>query len=49
MMASFKAKLERVFDKFPKYHMQHLMEDFNAQLDRKDIFKPINGIQFYKK
>jgi hypothetical protein len=36
-------ELERVFDKFPKYHMKILLGDFNAKVDREDIFKPIIG------
>jgi hypothetical protein len=33
-------ELERIFDKFPKYHMKILLGDFNAKVGRKDIFKP---------
>jgi exonuclease III len=36
-------ELERVFDKFPKYHMKILLGDFNARVNRKDIFKPTIG------
>jgi hypothetical protein len=36
---SFYEELERVFDKFPKYHMKILL-DFNAKVVREDIFKP---------
>jgi hypothetical protein len=35
---SFYKELERVFDKFPKYHMK-IMLDFNAKVGREDIFK----------
>jgi hypothetical protein len=35
--------LERVFDKFPKYHMKILLEDFNAKVGKEDIFKPTIG------
>jgi hypothetical protein len=35
-------KLERVFDKFPKYHIQ-ILSDFNAKVGRKGIFKPTTG------
>jgi exonuclease III len=35
---SFYEELERVFDKFPKYHMKILLGDFNAKVGRKDIF-----------
>jgi hypothetical protein len=38
--ASFYEELERVFDKFPKYHMKILLGDFNAKVGREDIFKP---------
>jgi exonuclease III len=37
---SFYEELERVFDKFPKYHMNILLGDFNAKAGREDIFKP---------
>jgi hypothetical protein len=37
---SFYEELEHVFDKFPKYHMKILLEDFNAKGGREDIFKP---------
>jgi exonuclease III len=36
-------ELERVFDKFPKYHMKILLGDFNAKVGRGDIFKPTIG------
>jgi hypothetical protein len=32
-------KLEHVSDKFPKYHMKILLEDFNANEGRVVIFK----------
>jgi hypothetical protein len=32
-------ELEQVFDKFPKYHMNILLGDFNAKVGRKDIFQ----------
>jgi hypothetical protein len=40
---SFYEDLERVFDKFPKYHMNSLLGDFTAKVGRKDIFKPTIG------
>jgi hypothetical protein len=40
---SFYEELERVFDKFPKYHMKILLGDFNAKVGREDIFKPTIG------
>jgi hypothetical protein len=36
-------ELERVFDKFPKYHMKILLGDFNAKIGSKDIFTPTIG------
>jgi hypothetical protein len=40
---SFYEELERVFVKFPKYHMKILLGDFNAKVGREDIFKPTIG------
>jgi hypothetical protein len=40
---SFYKELERVFDKFPKYHMKILLGDFNDKGGREDIFKPTVG------
>jgi hypothetical protein len=40
---SFYEELERVFDKFPKYRMKILLEDFNAKVGGKDIFKTTIG------
>jgi hypothetical protein len=39
----FPEELKRVFDKFPKYHMNILLGDFNAKVGREDIFKPTIG------
>jgi hypothetical protein len=39
---SFYEELERVFDKFPKYHMKILLVNFNAKVGREDIFKTDN-------
>jgi hypothetical protein len=36
----FYEELERVFDKYPKYHKKVLLGNFNAKLGREDIFKP---------
>jgi hypothetical protein len=36
---SFYEGLEPVIDKFPKFHMQILLGDFNAKVGREDIFK----------
>jgi hydroxypyruvate isomerase len=37
MKDSFYEELDHIFDKFPKYHMKILLEDFNAKVDREDI------------
>jgi exonuclease III len=39
----FYEQLERVFDKFPNYHMKILLGDFNVKVSREDISKPTNG------
>jgi hypothetical protein len=39
----FYGEVERVFNKFPKYHTKILFADFNAKLVREDIFKPTIG------
>jgi hypothetical protein len=39
---SFYEESERVFDKFPKYHMKILL-DFNPKVGKEDIFKPTIG------
>jgi hypothetical protein len=45
---SFNEELERVFDKFPKYHTKILL-DFNAKVGREDIFTPkIGNDSLYK-
>ena len=40
---SFYEKLEHVFYNFPKYHMKILLGDFNAKVERENIFKPTTG------
>jgi len=37
---SFYEELEQMFDHFPKYHMEILLGDFNADVGRENIFKP---------
>jgi hypothetical protein len=37
---SFYEELERVFDKFPNYHMKILLGYFSTKVGREDIFKP---------
>jgi hypothetical protein len=36
-------ELERVFDKFSKYHIKILLLDFNEKVDRVNVFKPTIG------
>jgi hypothetical protein len=36
---SFNEEVERVFDKFSKYHMKILLRDFNGKVGRDDILK----------
>jgi exonuclease III len=43
MKGSFCDELERVFDKFCKYHTKMLLGDFNTKVVREDIFKPTIG------
>jgi hypothetical protein len=40
---SFYEELERVFDKFPKYHMKTLLGYFSAKAGKEGIFKPTTG------
>jgi hypothetical protein len=40
---SFYGELERVFNKFLKYHMKSLLGDFSAKVGREVIFKPTIG------
>jgi hypothetical protein len=37
---SFYEELERVFEKFPKYYMNILLEVFDFKVGKEDIFKP---------
>jgi hypothetical protein len=46
---SFYEELERVFDKFPKYHIKILLGNFSAKLDRKDFLNRQLGIKVYTK
>jgi len=32
-----------VFDHFPKYHIKMLLGDFNAKVERENIFRPTTG------
>jgi exonuclease III len=49
MKDSFYEELERVFDKFPQYHMKILLGDFNAKVGREDLFNPAIGMRVYIK
>jgi exonuclease III len=40
---SFCEELERVFDKFPKYHTKILLGDANVKVGKEDIFKHTIG------
>jgi hypothetical protein len=40
---SFYNELECVFRKCPKYHMEMLLGDLNAEVVKEDIFKPTFG------
>jgi hypothetical protein len=40
---SFYEELERVFDKFLKYHTKIQLGDFSANIEMEDIFKPTIG------
>jgi hypothetical protein len=42
MKDSFYNKVERVFDKFPKYHTK-MLGYFNAKVSKEDSFKPAIG------
>jgi hypothetical protein len=37
---SFYEELERMFDKFPKYHRNILLENIYPKVDREDLLKP---------
>jgi hypothetical protein len=43
MKDSFYEELACIFEKFPKYHMKILLQDFNAKVGREDIFKMTTG------
>jgi hydroxypyruvate isomerase len=47
--SSFYEELERVFDKFPKYHIKILLEDFNAKVSRKIFLNRQLGMKVYTK
>jgi hypothetical protein len=46
---SFHEELERIFDKFLKYHMKILLGDFNAKVGRQDILNRQLGMKVYPK
>jgi hypothetical protein len=41
-------ELERVFDKFPKYHVKILLGDFNAKVGKEDFLNRQWGMKVYK-
>jgi hypothetical protein len=41
----FYEELDRVYDKFPKYHMKMLLGNFSAKVGREDIFNSTVGNQ----
>jgi hypothetical protein len=43
MKDNLSEELERVFNEFPKYHMNILFGDFNAKVGKENIFKPTTG------
>jgi hypothetical protein len=47
MKGNFYDELERIFNKFPKYHMKML--DFNAKVGREDAFIPTTGNESLRK
>jgi exonuclease III len=49
MKVRFSEELECVFHKFPKYHMNIKLGDFNAKAGREDIFKPTIGKEILHK
>jgi hypothetical protein len=48
MKDRFHAELERVLNKFSKYHMKILLGDFSANAGGKYIFNPTTGNESYK-
>jgi hypothetical protein len=40
MKDTFFEELEHVFNKFPEFHMNILLGDFNSKVGREDILKP---------
>jgi exonuclease III len=45
----FYEELERIFDKFPKYHMKVLLGDLNAKVGREDVLNRQLGMKIYTK
>jgi hypothetical protein len=46
---SFYEELEQVFNQIPRYHTKILLGNFNAEIGREDIFKPIIGNESLRK
>jgi hypothetical protein len=47
-MESFYEELKRRLDQFFKHHMKIMLEDFNAEVQKQDIFKPLGTIEYIK-
>jgi hypothetical protein len=43
MKHKFYEEQERVFGKFPEYHLKNLLGELSAKVGREDIFKPTIG------
>jgi hypothetical protein len=48
MMRMTNNELEGLFDKFPKYHVKILLEDFSAIVGKKTCFNRQLGMEVYK-
>jgi hypothetical protein len=46
---SFYEELERAFDKFPKYHRNILLGQFNAKVDTREMSNPTEKMNIYTK
>jgi hypothetical protein len=49
MKESFCEELERVFEKFPKYHMKNLLGDMNVKVGREGFSNQQLGMRIYTK
>jgi hypothetical protein len=46
---SFYEELERIFNKFPKYHMKILLGDFSAKINKETFLNRQLGMKIYTK